>query len=430
LLYRESVRGCLVLVVCGCLGEKPAPPDLARPRAPIGHLDAQPLYADADGGAALADGAVVARRSAAGWTPCIPPAGRIALDDGAHFVALTFATDGAPTARWIAPAHGRDEIAARERELAEEAARLPPSLQPRVREALPVLALISTLEGSFGDPATRRDDTAASLGIFQWAAPRNDTHAGGSTLSRFFVALSRRAADGREPLFVAAWQEAQAAGLSLRGGELQLDRGRKRARGGDVERRLAAAMGTGALRSYQLVAAVDWIDEVRGDVVRPGLRGLPLVGHAYAEAEGGRMVTLRLGDHTLELRARAPATVGDYLHGEALATAVSLGVNRPHFVETALWRARMGAADRSAEVERLLAAALAPLAAAAPSRERFGAGDVERAGAAVKEAARALAELVWPRPARVEPRAFVEEALALYRPGERERRARRLATER
>jgi hypothetical protein len=104
-----------------------------------------------------------------------------------------------------------------------------------------------------------------------------------------------------------------------------------------------------------------------------------------------------------------------------------LGVNRPHYVESALWQARTGARDRSDDVERWLAAILGPLVAAAPDQQRFGVSALTDETA--QTAARALADLIWPAPATVAADAFVAEALALYRPAEREKRARRLATD-
>src|SRR5262249_31991693 len=155
-----------------------------------------------------------------------------------------------PRAHWITPAHGQDEIAARRRELEEETARLPPALGARVAPALPLMALVSTLEGRFADPATHRDDSAASLGIFQWATERRGVHAAGTTLGRFFSTLSKRAATTPEPLYQDAWKQCVKLGLTLSGGDILIHK--KRLTGGELEARLGAEMGRGALRSYQL----------------------------------------------------------------------------------------------------------------------------------------------------------------------------------
>ena len=106
-------------------------------------------------------------------------------------------------------------------------------------------------------------------------------------------------------------------------------------------------MATDALKTYQLVAAMDWIDKFRETVVRPGPSGArpdrPRVQRARQTASD---VTLEedARRHHLQLPAgRAPtptANVGDLLRsGKNTAVAVTLGVNRPHYVEAALWLA-------------------------------------------------------------------------------------------
>jgi hypothetical protein len=137
------------------------------------------------------------------------------------------------------------------------------------------------------------------------------------------------------------------------------------------------------------------------------------------------MVTLKWSGHTLEARPNPGYTVGDFLHTpSALATAVSLGVNRPRYVETALWQAHTGLADVQDRVEQLLAKLGGPA-----EKGRWRAEDLN------PESASSYAELqalLWPAPSSGDQAAlelaFTERALALYRPQERERRARRLAT--
>jgi hypothetical protein len=410
----------VVLLACSRAPTPPAPP----PARPLGSIDGQSLYEERDGGfLVIADGGVVMKKSDGGWQPLATGGRRIQLDDGSYWVSLGFAA-GAEEARahWISPAHGQDEIAARRRELEEEAARLPPQLRARVQPALSLMALISTLEGRFADPATHRDDSAASLGIFQWATERKGVHAAGTTLGRFFSTLAKRAAGGDEPLYKDAWKQCQKLGVTISGGDILVKK--KRLTGGELEARLGGEMGRGALRSYQLVAALDWIDDVRGTVVRPGVRGAGAIGHDYAEAEHGRMITLKRDGHTLELRPDAVATVGDFFHGErALATAVSLGVNRPRYVEAALWQAYTQLGDVQGRVDALLQQIAGP-----PGETRWRKKDLTSLDAYDE-----LVRLLWPAPpAAVDEaaleRAFTERALALYRPEERSRRARRLAT--
>jgi hypothetical protein len=428
LIYDDSVRPwCVVILAMTGCARAPEPPPSAPPRPVVGHLDGEPLYA-ADGGLlVLGDGGAVAGRGPSGWKPLTPPGRRLELDDGSYWVALGFAasSDAPPELRWVMPAHARAEIDERKKELAAEADKLPPPLRARVTPELELMAVISTLEGRFADPATHAGDTAASLGIFQWATARKGVHAAGTTLGRFFSTLSKRAAEGDEPLFKDAWAQCEKLGLHIVEGDLLV--GKQRLSGAELEKRLGAEMGRGALRTYQLVAAADWIDDVKNDVVRPGVRGAGAIGHDYAEAERGRMVTLTLPGHTLEVRPRECHTVGEFFPGAAaMATAVSLGVNRPRYVETALWQARTGLDDARVRVDELLGQIVPPL-----DKERFSARDLS--GDSLVAYAE-LQTLLWPAPLPADSRgdelerAFAERALALYRPDERERRARRLAT--
>jgi hypothetical protein len=390
--------GLILLAMAGCGAPAPATPDLAHKAEPqIGALrdaeGARPIGASGR----LADGTPLVARADGRWQPLAPPPGldanaRLLLDDGAFWAWMSFAgADGLERARWVSPAHSRDELARRLQELGDEAAHLPPAELARVKPLLPLIASISVIEGDFGDPATHPDDRAGSIGIFQWAAGRSASDTAGSSLARFFVDLQRRAAAGTEPLYVRAWKQCRARGLDLRRGALVL--GKRRASGGEVEQRLARELGSGALRTYQLVAAADWIDQIRATVIRPGARGALWLGHGYAESDAGRRVVFRDASPPLELRAEGVTTVGELFPAPAaLALAVNLGVNRPSWVAPALWRS------------------LTPDPPSFPPSPAA----------------------LWPIPATPDPVAlaitFRREALALYPPAEREKRARRLAT--
>jgi len=372
--------------------------------------------------AALGDGRAIVTLAGGRWQPLAPPPqaegarSRVELDDGTLFVTSRFATDADPIerARWVEPAHSARELAERARELADEAALLPPKPRAAVERWLPVIALVSTVEGRFGDPASNPRDTAASVGIFQWATARGRKDDAGSSLARFFARLKARAA-AKDALARAAWKACAAEGLDARGDRLLLDG--KRASGAELERRLCGPMGSGALRSYQLVAAVDWIEQVRATVVRPGLWGKQHLWPDYAESDGGRTVTLGARGRTFTLRAARAATVGELLRSlPSTAAAVNLGVNRPRFVESALWQALTPSGDAVARVGALV--------------------DAMAAGGRRARRARAeLAAIIWPTPraGELDETQLVDEfkrrALGLYRPAERERRARRLATD-
>src|SRR5262249_2856173 len=144
--------------------------------------------------------------------------------------------------------------------------------------------------------------------------------------------------------------------------------------------------------------------------------------------ERGQLITLKLDGHTLEVRPELSYTVGDFLQGAGLVTAVSLGVNRPRYVEAALWQAL---ADRAPARERAEALLRRILPWGATDKVRSG---VQGLSGAARAAYAELQALLWPGPledgrdAALLERAFTERALALYRPEERARRARRLIT--
>ena len=240
--------------------------------------------------------------------------------------------DLAPPRPPLGAAHSRNEIDRRQAQLAAEAARLPPSLRAVIVPRLRILATVSVTEGGFDGVATRAGDRAASLGIFQWAMSRKRTVDDASSLWRLFHDLKRRAArcdvSAECKLYRHAWRQCRAAGLTVAHNILRLHN--KPANGGAIERALQPAMATGALRTYQLVAANDWVE--------------------------------RIAAQPVHLTATELTTVGALLRSErALATAVLLGVNRPAYVVPALERAVTGVAldDDDALISALRREALA-----------------------------------------------------------------------
>ena len=209
----------------------------------------------------------------------------------------------------------------------------------------------------------------ASLGIFQWGMNKTGAQGSGSSLGMFFGDLKRRAqaakaAAGAKPptpeqkLYIDAWAQCTAAKLDVNAaGQVTLDGAV--ATGADVEEEMAGASGpmaTDALKTYQLVAAMDWIDAFRATLVRPGPsaagRDRPRATASAATAPTSRSSTTSGGiTYSFPLMAPTPAaTVGDLLRsGKNTALAVTLGVNRPHYVEAALWLATSRRADPSAD---------------------------------------------------------------------------------
>ena len=118
---------------------------------------------------------------------------------------------------------------------------------------------------------------------------------------------------------------------------------------------------------------MDWIDKFRETMVRPGPSGAGRIGHEYSERGE------RLRRDAEDRRPAAPPTpspldapdptanVGDMLaSGKSTALAVTLGVNRPHYVEAALWLAMGSGADPKTEAGALLDKLIAASTAAEP----------------------------------------------------------------
>jgi hypothetical protein len=141
--------------------------------------------------------------------------------------------------------------------------------------------------------------------------------------------------------------------------------------------------------------------------------------------------------YSFPLKAPTPtAAVGDLLRsGKNTALAVTLGVNRPHFVEAALWLAVGNRADPKADTEALLAKLVA---AAGPPAAKKKAKTVNAADVvAAKADYEALQRLVWPAAQTLDAAAedklaneFKRQALVLYKPSDARRfkRERRFAT--
>lgn len=384
---------------------------------------------------------------------------------------------------WVPSKHSEKEFEDAKESIEKEKDKLPDNLKAEVEKNLNIIASISTVEGQFGSPSEGRDP-AASLGIFQWAQGKDETSAGGSSLAIFFKNLRKRAAAAEkvdaskrtdeQKLYIQAWQQVKDAGIDIDSkGLVTVKEGgkAKAATGSDLENLLSGTSGvmaTGALRKYQLVAANDWINDVKDTVVRPGVLAddYKLIEKSYSEVGEGLKAGFKLSDekanYTFELDAPSDhAKIADLLTSEkAIATAVSLGVNRPHFVETAMWHA-LNTADALEDPEKLMqqiadaieadeekeAASKTPDPSAKPKAPAKGKKprkpnvtvDAARVAKLSKDAQKAYADLtrlVWPAKRTLDAAAeakllakFKGEGIGLYPGGERYERAQRLATE-
>ena len=288
---------------------------------------------------------------------------------------------------------------------------------------------------------------------------KNVTSDKGASLARFFRDLKTRAgeaektpADKRseeQKLYISAWQQCDNQKLTVDGDTLKING--KVATGGDVEQKMKGEMGKGALRRYQLVAALDWIETFKATLVRPGGNGIGFVGHGYEDVAGGTGAHLKsssaTADYTFDLAAPDDAvTVGDLFSAEkSLAAAVILGVNRPHYVETALWRALNPAGDVKTEAETHLAALVQALDVPAPpgkkskkkAKRTITQADIAGLDDAAKAHYETLRRLIWPSAADSASvneeqllAEFERQALPLYKAADARkfRRAERFGT--
>jgi hypothetical protein len=387
------------------------------------------------------------------------------LEDGGFWALMSFhlKDETADTTRWV-PA--KEEVKQRRESLEKDAEKLPDDVRRRFGEYLGVVTAVMSVEGTYGSKSPE-DDTAASIGIFQWAMNKSGAQGAGSSMGVFFKDLKRRAEAaapkaGQTPtaeqqLYIDAWEQCRKAGIDVdAAGTVTLNG--KATTGGDVEDAMAGSSGPmaqGALKTYQLVAAMDWIETFRGTLVRPGPNGAPKIGHEYAERGNGTSVTMTTthGGVKYTFTLDAPditATVGDILTtGKDTALAVTLGVNRPHFVETALWLAVGKRANPKADADAILTRLVVALegAEAAPAEggkkpkkpkaRTIRAGDVQALGGGAAADWEELRRLIWPAPLELDADAeeklateFKRQALLLYKASDARKyhRERRFAT--
>jgi hypothetical protein len=383
------------------------------------------------------------------------PEAHLDLADAGFWTLMAFHLRGetADTTRWV-PAKegiGRDEARTE-----KDAEKLPDDLRTKFADYLQTVTSVLSHEGNYGShsPAT---DAMASLGIFQWGVNKTGGQGSGSSLGAFFSKLKERAAQAakdagtkpptpKQKLYIDAWKQCTDAKLDVNAaGQITLNGAV--ATGADVEDTMAGASGpmaTDALKTYQLVAAMDWIDAFRATVVRPGPSAASKIGHGYSERGNGADVTLTLErggiKYSFPLAAPTPtANVGDLLRsGKNTALAVTLGVNRPHYVEGALWLAVSNRADPKGDAGALLEKLAAAAEAQAPTPKKRKTRTVNAADVTAAAADHAaLQRVIWPAAPTLDAAAeeklateFKRQALLLYKPSDARKfhRERRFAT--
>ena len=151
-------------------------------------------------------------------------------------------------------------------------------------------------------------DSAASLGIHQWAMDK-DTAGGGGSLVEFFKTLqsrakaaeAKKAADRteEEAIYVEAWGQCTTAGLKIVSGKLQING--KDATGLEVEDALAGPMATGGLRKYQVIQIAEELEELWAKPLAPGMFGSQMIGNKYAASNEAKDATFPTDKYTIKL---------------------------------------------------------------------------------------------------------------------------------
>ncbi|MBS1603763.1 MAG: DUF4157 domain-containing protein [Bacteroidetes bacterium] len=288
----------------------------------------------------------------------------ISLSNGQAWTLMSFHKHGetSDTARWV-PARSTK---AQQKVMTDQGENLPDNLKTDIEPELTTLGVVSTIEGGFGSTSggAASGDIMASLGIFQWGMLRNKKDAS-SSLAMFFRNLKDRASEAQktrakdrtdeQKLYIDAWAACAGKHLDIdKDGFITLNG--NRATGGEVETAMHGVLGSDTdLRTYQLVAAHDWITEFKSHTVWPGATGKGRLGKGYSpgneqasfEPDDEHKVVVTAPDNT--------STVGDFLSSEkAVANAIMLGVNRPAWVQYSLWRALDAATDPKEKTKDLL----------------------------------------------------------------------------
>jgi hypothetical protein len=239
-----------------------------------------------------------------------------------------------------------------------------------------------------------------------------------------------------EKLYVDAWHQCVAAGLDVTGNHVTL--GGKVATGGEVEQKMKGVMASGALKTYQLVGALDWLNDVKQKIVRPGATAVSggQIGGGYRDVSAGAAATFKVGKRTVKLAAPADrATVGDVCStAKGLGAAANLLVSRPAWVEHTVWKILVGndpatavdtllnqivAAQDAAEAQAAAAAPPAPAPKLKGNAKPKAPDAIDAANVVDKTSYEALRRLIWPKAIALSESAllaaFNAQALVLYK---------------
>jgi hypothetical protein len=360
------------------------------------------------------------------------------MNDGSNWDLMSFHLSGKTrdTTQWVPGESMKGPLAT----LTGQSEKLPENLKKDIKPELPTMAAISVTEGGFGGKSIDSDNTG-SLGIFQWGMKKKEQDST-SSMAAFFRTLKQRAtapvaAGGPtkdQQLYIEAWKACKGKGLDIDGrGFITLNG--KRANGKEVEDAMHGVMGSDDhLKTYQLVAGRDWIQEFKSTKVDPSNVGDFHLGSNFQY--GKDSATLQSDEkHSISISAPATAsTVGDYLSSDkALAMAITLGVNKPHHLPFALWRA-LAPGEKPRERTKELVQALVREFPATKKPITIDKDAADKAGPAAAAAFAALQSYLWPAKTAINEDSFIPEfqkqALALYPADEMKKfhREKRFAT--
>lgn len=350
----------------------------------------------------------------------------INLDNGKSWDLMSFHIRGEKkdTARWVPGVDTR----ANQTQLGEQSENLPDPLREQITPELTTMAAVSTIEGSFGATSGSAKDDTGSLGIFQWGMKKVEKD-NTSSLALFFKKLKQRAtaapaagATDEQQLYLDAWKACKDKGLDVDASGFITLHGR-RATGAEVETAMHGVMGSNnSLRTYQLVAGHDWIQDFKTNKVWPGPAGEGQLGHGFSYGRDSATFT---PDAKYRVDLSAPdtaSTVGDYFTSDkALSMAVMLGVNRPHWVSWAIWRALNPGLNPRTKTDELLKALISKIPDSSAKHVTIDLASATAAGDEALAAYKALQIFLWPESSAVTNEdAFIAEfqrqALALYKP--------------
>lgn len=232
---------------------------------------------------------------------------------------------------------------------------------------------ISFIEGNFTE-AAGRGDTAASLGIFQWALGKDTTTDPNSSLVVYFQTLKKRARDAgakqpaartdEENLFVQAWKQVSEKKVDVTaGGSITVDG--TAVSGSKIQTMFANEFGIASLKKYQIVGVLDKIRSLVTSTIRPNPGHSNPFGSGYSQYSGNLEASFfkskfstGKSNKKFEIAVTPPAAwvrVGDILNDEeSLSLATTIYANRTNAVTSALWYSIKGQNDIKPKVAALL----------------------------------------------------------------------------